>query len=67
MSLHASLHHPVSREWMEPHLHPSSLVYPIFVTSDEKDVSIPGFSPNMRWGRGADGTYSGLISHLEPL
>jgi hypothetical protein len=47
MSLHASLHHPVSREWSEPHLHASSLVYPIFVTVRNSDVPIKGMPASL--------------------
>jgi|TARA_B110000091_G_C13704564_1_gene427747 porphobilinogen synthase len=67
-NLHASLHHPTSREWTEPHLHPSSLIYPLFVTNRESTTEIQGFSPNMQWGSGG-GTHSfpDLVAHLAPL
>ncbi|GBG28226.1 Delta-aminolevulinic acid dehydratase [Hondaea fermentalgiana] len=66
--LHASLHSSVSREWTEPHLHASQLVYPLFVTLEAEDKPIAGFSPNMQWGVG-DGAepYPGLIKHLREL
>ena len=66
-SLHSSLHHSAAREWMEPHLHPSSLVYPLFVTNNSIDKPIPGFSPNMQWGSGEDSNFTTLVTHLTPL
>ena len=66
-SLHAALHHPTAREWTEPHLHASSLVYPLFVTNKESDAPIEGFSPNMQWCSGSDNTFATLVEHLTPL
>mmetsp|Transcript_22318 Transcript_22318/g.27293 ORF Transcript_22318/g.27293 Transcript_22318/m.27293 type:complete len:335 (+) Transcript_22318:148-1152(+) len=63
--LHASLHHPAARDWSEPHLHPSQLVYPIFVTDKVEDKNIPGFEPNVQWG--TENGYDTLIAHLKEL
>ncbi|KAF4677961.1 hypothetical protein FOL47_008065 [Perkinsus chesapeaki] len=80
--LHSSLFHPSCREWLEPHLHPSQLIWPVFVTQKVEDKEIPGFrwiatnrrlqrfgylSPNMQYGRGDKGTYPGLIKKLMEL
>ncbi|KAF4660662.1 hypothetical protein FOZ61_003853 [Perkinsus olseni] len=65
--LHASLFHPACREWLEPHIHSSQLIWPVFVTLKVEDKEIPGFSPNMQYGRGADGSYPGLIDELREL
>mmetsp|Transcript_4558 Transcript_4558/g.5272 ORF Transcript_4558/g.5272 Transcript_4558/m.5272 type:complete len:330 (-) Transcript_4558:665-1654(-) len=67
MSLHNSLHHSAAREWSEPHIHPSNLIYPIFVTDKVEDKQIPGFEPNVQWGMGADKSYGGLIEYLKGL
>lgn len=45
--LHASLHCEASREWAEPHLHPSNLIYPLFVSEKAEDKAIAGFEPNV--------------------
>lgn len=67
-NLHASLHHPVSREWSSPHLHSSDLVYPLFVSTRTEDKPISGFEPNIQWGSGeTDNAYGSLLSHLEEL
>ena len=50
--LHASLHCEASREWTEPHLHPSNLVYPVFVTENQEDKEIKGFEPNVSLSQG---------------
>lgn len=55
------------REWQEPHLHSSNLVYPIFVTNREEDNPIKGFEPNMQWGAGKDFKFVTLVSHLSSL
>mmetsp|Transcript_21669 Transcript_21669/g.42559 ORF Transcript_21669/g.42559 Transcript_21669/m.42559 type:complete len:347 (-) Transcript_21669:143-1183(-) len=67
--LHASLHSAVSREWSEPHLHASQLIYPLFVTLEQDDKDIPGFSPNKQWGIGSDESkpYASLMAHLQEL
>ena len=67
LRLHGSLHHPAAREFQEAHIHASSLIYPIFVTNRDEDVPITGFSPNVQWGAGADGSFAGLTSHLHEL
>jgi len=65
--LHPSLHHPAMREIHEKHLHPSALVYPLFVTGREDDRPIKGFAPNMQWGAGKNGKFSTLVDHLKHL
>jgi porphobilinogen synthase len=67
MKLHSSLHHPAAREWTEPHIHASSLIYPLFVTNRDADTEIEGFSPNKQWGSSKDGQFGSLVAHLEPL
>ena len=47
----------------KPHIHASSLIYPLFVTKAE-DRPITGFAPNMQWGAGPDGNFKGLVDHL---
>ena len=66
-SLHSSLHHPTQRAWSEPHLHPSQLMYPLFVTLRHEDKSIRGLEPELQWGQGVDGTFPTLIAHLRVL
>ncbi|OWZ22053.1 Delta-aminolevulinic acid dehydratase [Phytophthora megakarya] len=65
--LHSSLHHPAQRAWSEPHLHPSQLMYPLFVTLRNEDKPIRGLEPEMQWGQGADGSFSTLMAHLRAL
>lgn len=65
--LHSSLHHPAMREWQEPHLHSSNLVYPIFVTNREHDHPIKGFAPNVQWGAGKDMKFQTLVAYLSSL
>lgn len=65
--LHPSLHHHAARQFGSAHLHPSMLVYPIFVTRRKDDSKIPGFAPNKQWGLGEDGDYKSLTEHLDPL
>lgn len=65
--LHSSLHHVAQREWSEPHVHPSQLIYPLFVTSRNDDRVINGLEPNTQWGQQADGSFSTLIAHLRQL
>ena len=48
--LHASLHHAAAREWAEPHLHASQLMWPAFVRDAAEDRDVPGFAPNKQWG-----------------
>lgn len=66
-ALHSSLHHPAQRAWSEPHVHPSQLIYPLFVTQRDEDRAIVGLEPNKQWGRQADGSYSTLVNHLKQL
>ena len=40
LRIHGSLHHAAAREWQEPHIHASSLIYPIFVTSKPKGAQL---------------------------
>lgn len=65
IGLHSSLHHSAQRNWHEPHLHSSQLVYPLFVTQRSDDVEISGFEPNMQWG--CHNQYESLVKHLQPL
>ncbi|CAD7965478.1 unnamed protein product [Amoebophrya sp. A120] len=70
--LHPQLHHPNARAWHEPTIDAKHLVYPIFVHNGNSDVDIAGFSPNKRWGRGAQSSssrspFSSLVSHLRYL
>jgi porphobilinogen synthase len=64
-ALHSTLHHPTSRNWLEPHLHSSQLMYPIFVRDQPSDKIINGFEPNQQWGYDKD--YRSLIAHLSVL
>lgn len=64
-ALHSSLHHPAQRAWSEPHLHPSQLMYPLFVTLREEDKPIRGLEPELQWGQGPDGNYASLVKHLQ--
>ncbi|KAI9917593.1 hypothetical protein PsorP6_012330 [Peronosclerospora sorghi] len=66
-SLHSSLHHPAQRAWSEPHIHPSQLMYPLFVTMRTGDKKIPALEPEMQWGQGVDVTFSTLVTHLQTL
>lgn len=66
-SLHSSLHHPAQRAWSEPHLHPSQLMYPLFVTLRAEDKPIRGLEPELQWGQGADGSFASLVAHLRAL
>lgn len=63
--LHSTLHHPASREWNSVHIHPSNLVYPVFVSEKTEDAEIEGFSPNKQWGTKND--YFSLITHLNSI
>jgi len=66
--IHPSLHHLAAREWTEPHLHGSNLVYPLFVTRLTEDKLIPQFGPNKQWGAGPDGkSYLTLVEYLLTL
>lgn len=65
-NVHASLHAPAAREWVEPHLHASQLVYPVFVTMAAVDKPIAGFEPNMQW-QVATEAECGLVAHLRTL
>ncbi|KAE9027450.1 hypothetical protein PF010_g9581 [Phytophthora fragariae] len=66
-SLHSGLHHPAQRAWSEPHLHPSQLMYPLFVTLRAEDKPIRGLEPELQWGQGSDGSFASLVSHLRAL
>ncbi|CAI5702493.1 hypothetical protein KXD40_003337 [Peronospora effusa] len=66
-SLHSSLYHPTQRAWSEPHLHPSQLMYPLFVTLRTNDKPIGGLEPELQWGQGSDGTFASLVAHLRVL
>ncbi|KAF1792426.1 Delta-aminolevulinic acid dehydratase, active site [Phytophthora cactorum] len=65
--LHSSLHHPAQRAWSEPHLHPSQLMYPLFVTLRSEDKPIRGLEPEQQWGQGPDGDFASLVTHLRAL
>eukprot|EP00039_Didymoeca_costata_P024561 m.10665 g.10665 ORF g.10665 m.10665 type:complete len:340 (-) comp4302_c0_seq2:51-1070(-) len=65
--IHPSLHHPASREWHEPHIHASMLVYPVFVAHAEDDKDIPGFEPNKHWGVNKNNEMPGLVAYLKEL
>jgi len=67
LSLHSSLHSSAARDWSEPHLHPSQLVLPVFVTEAEGDRAIAGFGANMQWGTGSDGRFATLVDFLSKL
>ncbi|RLN95044.1 hypothetical protein BBJ28_00023786 [Nothophytophthora sp. Chile5] len=66
-SLHSSLHHPAQRAWSEPHVHPSQLMYPLFVTMRVEDKPIRGLEPELQWGQGAGGSFATLVTHLRAL
>jgi len=66
-TLHSSLHHPAAREWLDVHIHPSMLVYPVFVTRRTVDKNIPGFSPNKQWGCGQNKDFASLAAYLHSL
>ncbi|KAL4158364.1 hypothetical protein PRNP1_004141 [Phytophthora ramorum] len=66
-SLHSSLHHPAQRAWSEPHVHPSQLMYPLFVTLRSEDRPIRGLEPELQWGQGSDGRFASLVAHLRAL
>jgi porphobilinogen synthase len=66
-SLHSSLHHPAQRAWSEPHVHPSQLMYPLFVTLRDEDKPIRGLEPELQWGQGATADYATLVAHLRAL
>ncbi|KAG7382367.1 hypothetical protein PHYPSEUDO_004992 [Phytophthora pseudosyringae] len=65
--LHSSLHHPAQRAWSEPQLHPSQLMYPLFVTLRSEDKPIRGLEPELQWGRGPAGDFASLVAHLRAL
>ncbi|KAL7686161.1 putative delta-aminolevulinic acid dehydratase, aldolase-type TIM barrel [Plasmopara halstedii] len=65
--LHSSLHHPAQRAWSEPHLHPSQLMYPLFVTMRSVDKVIRGLEPELQWGQGPEGDFASLVTHLRVL
>jgi porphobilinogen synthase len=67
MSLHSGLSHSAHRAWTEPHIHPSQLIYPLFVTSRATDNPIKGLEPNVQWGCGANCGYATLIAHLREM
>jgi len=67
MDLHSALHHPTIRSWGEQTLHARQLIYPVFVSEAVPDKPVKGFEPNMQWGKGDDGRYTGLVEHLEGL
>ncbi|KAI9913268.1 hypothetical protein PsorP6_004951 [Peronosclerospora sorghi] len=51
----------------EPHIHPSQLMYSIFVTMRTGDKKIPASEPEMQLGQGVDGTFSTLVTYLQTL
>eukprot|EP00514_Thraustochytrium_sp_LLF1b_P002649 CAMPEP_0184526662 /NCGR_PEP_ID=MMETSP0198_2-20121128/10774_1 /TAXON_ID=1112570 /ORGANISM="Thraustochytrium sp., Strain LLF1b" /LENGTH=330 /DNA_ID=CAMNT_0026918249 /DNA_START=134 /DNA_END=1126 /DNA_ORIENTATION=- len=65
--LHAGLHWPAAREWCEPHLHASDLVFPVFVTERETDKEIVGMEPNKQWGAGPNKDFASLVAYLGEL
>jgi porphobilinogen synthase len=70
VKLHASLRHPSCRSsFLEPKIHASQLVWPVFVTSRESDKEIGGCFkyPNIQWGAGKHKTYDTLLQQCVQL
>ena len=68
VKLHASLRHPALRSsFLEPKIHSSQLVWPVFLTSRSEDRSIGGCFdyPNQQWGKSSG--YSSLIEECVSL
>jgi len=70
VKLHASLRHPSCRSaFLEPKIHASQFVWPVFVTSRETDRDIGGCfkHPNIQWGAGKQKKFESLVDQCVGL